>query len=66
MKCVLIIVCDVHCTSENPLPVSEGVWSMFNTMKTGRYGACLAGATVTKMATLLCISRAAVSKVMTT
>jgi len=34
-------VCDVHCTSENPLPVSEGVWSMCNTMKTGRYGAWL-------------------------
>ena len=41
MNCVLIVVCDVHCTSENPLPVSEGVWSMCNTMKTGRYGAWL-------------------------
>ena len=31
----------VCCTSENPLPVGEGVWSMCNTMKTGRYGAWL-------------------------
>ena len=38
MKCVLIFVCDVCCTSENPLPVSEGVYSMCNTMKRGRYG----------------------------
>ena len=41
MKCVLNFVCDVCCTSENPLPVGEGVWSMCNTMKTGRYGAWL-------------------------
>ena len=26
-------VCDVCCTSEYPLPVGEGVWSMCNTMK---------------------------------
>jgi hypothetical protein len=38
MKCVLIFVCDVRCTSENPMPIGEGVWSMCNTMKTGRYG----------------------------
>jgi len=31
----------VMCTSENLLPVGEGVWSMCNTMKTGRYGAWL-------------------------
>ena len=43
MKCVLIFVCvcDVCCTSENPLPIGDGVWSMYNTMKTGRYGAWL-------------------------
>jgi len=41
MKRVLIFVCDMCCTSENPLPVGEGVWSMCNTMKTGRYGASL-------------------------
>jgi len=41
MKCVLIFVCDVCCTGENALPVGEGVWSMYNTMKTGRYGAWL-------------------------
>ena len=41
MKCVLISVCDVCCTSDNPLPVGEGVWSMCNTMKTGRHGAWL-------------------------
>jgi len=29
------------CTNENPLPFGEGVWSMCNTMKTGRYGAWL-------------------------
>jgi hypothetical protein len=33
MKCIVVIVCDVCCTSENPLPVGEGVWSMFNTVK---------------------------------
>ena len=38
MKCVLSFVCDVHCNGENPLPFSEGVWSMCNTMPTGRYG----------------------------
>jgi len=31
----------VCCTSENPLPVGEGVWSMCNIMKTGRYDAWL-------------------------
>jgi len=41
MKFVLIFVCGVCCTSENPLPVGEGVWSMCNNMKTGRYGAWL-------------------------
>ena len=41
MKFVLIFMCDVHCTSENPMPVGEGVWSMCNTMKTGRYSAWL-------------------------
>ena len=40
-KCVLIFVFDVCCTSENPLPIVEGVWCMCNTMKTGRYGAWL-------------------------
>ena len=38
MKYVLIFVCDVCCTSENSLPVGEGVWSMCNSMKTGRHG----------------------------
>jgi len=50
MKCVLIFVCDVCCTSKNPQPVGEGVWSMCNTMKTGKYGAWLstvAGQTLT-------------------
>ena len=37
----LIFLCDVCCTSENPLPTGEGVWRMCNTMKTGRYGAWL-------------------------
>jgi len=37
----LIFVCDVCCTSKNPQPVGEGVWSMCNTMKIGRYGAWL-------------------------
>ena len=32
---------DVCCTSENPVPVSESVWSMYNTMQTGRYSAWL-------------------------
>jgi len=41
MKCVLIFVYDVCCSSENALPVGEGVWSMCNTMKTGRYGTWL-------------------------
>jgi hypothetical protein len=41
MKFLFIFVCDVCCTSKNPLPVGEGVWSMCNTMKTGRYGAWL-------------------------
>ena len=27
--------CVMCCTSENPLPVSEGVWNMCNTMETG-------------------------------
>jgi hypothetical protein len=36
----LIFVCDVCCTSENLLPVG-GVWSMCNTMKTGRYNGWL-------------------------
>ena len=40
MKYVLIFVCDACCTSKNLLPVG-GVWSMCNTMKTGRYGAWL-------------------------
>jgi len=31
MKRVLIFVCDVWCTSESPLPVGEGEWSMCNT-----------------------------------
>jgi len=31
--CFDFCVCDVCCTSENPLPVGEGVWSMCNTMK---------------------------------
>jgi len=38
MKCFFIFMCHVHCNSENPLPFSEGVWSMCNTMQTGRYG----------------------------
>jgi len=29
---------EVCCTSENPMPVSESVWSMYNTMQTGRTG----------------------------
>ena len=37
----MICVFDVCCTSENPLPIVEGVWSMCNTMKQGRYGAWL-------------------------
>ena len=41
MKHVLIFVCYVWCTSENPLPVGEGVWSMCNTRKTGIHGAWL-------------------------
>ena len=41
MKCVVIFVYDVCCTSENPMPVSESVWSMYNTMQTGRYDAWL-------------------------
>jgi len=41
MKCVLIFVCDVCCTSENALPVGEGVWRMCNIIKTGRYNAWL-------------------------
>jgi len=32
-------VCFDCYTIENPLPVGESVWSMCNTMKTGRYGA---------------------------
>ena len=39
--CFDFCVCDVCYTSENPLPVGEGVWSMCNTMKTGRYCAWL-------------------------
>ena len=34
-------VCDVCCTSENPLTVGDSVWSTCNTMKTDRYGAWL-------------------------
>ena len=41
MKCVLIFVCDVCCTSKNPLLVGSGVWRMCNTMKTGSYAAWL-------------------------
>jgi hypothetical protein len=41
MKCVLITVCDVCCTSEYPLPLGDGVWSTCITMKTGRYVAWL-------------------------
>jgi len=41
LKYVVIFVYDVCCTSENPMPVSESVWSMYNTMQTGRYGAWL-------------------------
>jgi len=39
--CFDFCVCDVCCISENPLPVGEGVWSMCDAMKTGRYGAWL-------------------------
>jgi len=31
--CFDFCVCDVCCTSENPLPVGEGAWSICNTMK---------------------------------
>jgi len=39
VKCVLVFVCDVCCTSKNPQPFGEGVWNMCKTMKTGRYDA---------------------------
>ena len=39
--CFEFCVGNVCCISENPLPVVEGVWSMCNTMKTGRYCAWL-------------------------
>jgi len=39
--CVLVFVGDVCCTSKNPQPFGEGVQSMCNTMKTGRYGTWL-------------------------
>jgi len=41
LKYVLIFMCDVWCTNDNPLSIGEGVWSMCNTMKTGRHGAWL-------------------------
>ena len=41
VKWVVIFVSDVCCTSKNPMPVGDGVWSMCNTMQTGRYGAWL-------------------------
>ena len=40
MTCVLIFMCDVCCTSKNPLPVGD-VWRVCNAMQTGRYGAWL-------------------------
>jgi len=39
--CVDFCVCDVCCTSENSLPVGEGVWSVCSTMKTSRYSVWL-------------------------
>jgi len=32
---------DVCCTSKNPMQVGDGVWSICNTVQTGRYGAWL-------------------------
>ena len=32
---------EVCCNSKNPMPVRDSVWSMCNTMQTGRYGAWL-------------------------
>ena len=40
-------VCDVCCTSENPLPIGDGVWSMYNTMKTGAWLSSVAGQLLT-------------------
>ena len=41
MKCVFSFVCDVCCTSDNPLPADVSVWSMRNTMQRGRQHAWL-------------------------
>jgi len=41
MKCVLIFVCD------RVAPVGEGVWSMYNTMKTGAWLSSVAGQMLT-------------------